>query len=264
MKWRGRSWEDLRPRVITSAVLTTVGVVVVYAGGTLFALAAAVAVAVMLWELSTMLAPSKGSEALQIALLGAAALLLARFLPPIFTLPLLAAPAIVGAGLLKKHIAIFLGFGFATLVFGHGMVWARDVHGLVWLLWLIFTIVATDVAGYFGGRSLGGPKFWPAVSPKKTWSGVVCGWIAAALVSLIFLRITDAGRDLIWISVLLSFASQLGDIAESAVKRKMNVKDSSNLLPGHGGLLDRFDGLMGGALFMLLVAQIVDVPDLIL
>ncbi|MAQ82436.1 phosphatidate cytidylyltransferase [Psychromarinibacter halotolerans] len=264
MKWRGRSWEDLRPRVITSAVLTTVGVVVVYAGGTLFALAAAVAVAVMLWELSTMLAPSKGSEALQIALLGAAALLLARFLPPIFTLPLLAAPAIVGASLLKKHIAIFLGFGFATLVFGHGMVWAREVHGLVWLLWLIFTIVATDVAGYFGGRSLGGPKFWPAVSPKKTWSGVVCGWIAAALVSLIFLRITDAGRDLIWISVLLSFASQLGDIAESAVKRKMNVKDSSNLLPGHGGLLDRFDGLMGGALFMLLVAQIVDVPDLIL
>ena len=82
------------------------------------------------------------------------------------------------------------------------------------------------------------------------------------LVSLVFWAITDAGRDIVWIAALMSFASQLGDIAESAVKRKMGVKDSSNLLPGHGGLFDRFDGLLGASLFMLLTALIVDVPDL--
>ena len=82
------------------------------------------------------------------------------------------------------------------------------------------------------------------------------------LISFVFLAITDAGRDLIWISAVLSFASQMGDMAESAVKRRMGVKDSSNLLPGHGGLFDRFDGLLGAALFMLLTALIVDVPEL--
>ena len=122
-------------------------------------------------------------------------------------------------------------------------------------------VVISDVAGYFAGRMLGGPKFWPRVSPKKTWSGTVAGWVAAALIGLLFRSFTNAGPDLPWISVALSLASQMGDIAESALKRKMGVKDSSALIPGHGGLFDRFDGLLGAALFMLLVAQLVYVPE---
>jgi phosphatidate cytidylyltransferase len=108
---------------------------------------------------------------------------------------------------------------------------------------------------------IGGPKFWPAISPKKTWSGTVAGWIAAAVVGMVFLRFTTAGPDLPWISAALSLASQMGDIAESAIKRRMGVKDSSHLIPGHGGLLDRFDGLLGASLLMLLVALIVIVPE---
>src|SRR5690606_1989766 len=103
-----------------------------------------------------------------------------------------------------------------------------------WLFWLVFVVIATDVAGYFAGRAFGGPKFWPGVSPKKTWSGTAAGWMAAALVGAVFLSITTAGRDLIWISACVAFASQLGDIAESAVKRRMGVKDSSALILGHG------------------------------
>ena len=122
-------------------------------------------------------------------------------------------------------------------------------------------VVVTDVAGYFAGRMIGGPKFWPKVSPKKTWSGTAAGWVGAALIGALFLSFTNAGRDLIWISAVLAFASQMGDIAESALKRRMGVKDSSALIPGHGGLFDRFDGLLGAALLMLLVALIVDVPE---
>ena len=76
----------------------------------------------------------------------------------------------------------------------------------------------------------------------------------------LFLAFTTAGPDLPWISAAVALASQFGDIAESAIKRRMGVKDSSRLIPGHGGLLDRFDGLLGAALMLLLVAQFVDVP----
>ena len=126
---------------------------------------------------------------------------------------------------------------------------------------MVICVVVTDVAGYFAGRHFGGPKFWPAISPKKTWSGTVAGWIGAGLVGALFLTFTNAGWDTIWLSMLLALASQMGDIAESALKRRVGVKDSSALIPGHGGLFDRFDGLLGASLFMLLLALVVDVPE---
>ena len=121
-------------------------------------------------------------------------------------------------------------------------------------------VIATDVFGYFAGRTFGGPKFWPSISPKKTWSGTSAGWIAAGVVGFIFALFTDAGWSIVWVSMVLSFASQMGDIAESALKRRMKVKDSSTLIPGHGGPLDRFDALLGAALFMLLVTYVFKVP----
>jgi phosphatidate cytidylyltransferase len=111
--------------------------------------------------------------------------------------------------------------------------------------------------GYFVGRTVGGRKFWPSVSPKKTWSGVLGGWIGAALIAgiaVLFLHL-DLRESLMIVgfAIVLSFASQLGDIAQSALKRRMGVKDSSNIIPGHGGVLDRFDALLavGAVLFFL-------------
>jgi phosphatidate cytidylyltransferase len=109
-------------------------------------------------------------------------------------------------------------------------------------------VVVSDVAGYFAGKALGGPKFWPRISPKKTWSGTVAGWIGAGLVGAVFADPTGAGLALVPVSVLVGFAGQMGDIAESAAKRMQGVKDSSNLIPGHGGVLDRFDAMLGAAL----------------
>jgi phosphatidate cytidylyltransferase len=108
--------------------------------------------------------------------------------------------------------------------------------------------VVSDVAGYFAGKALGGPKFWPGISPKKTWSGTAAGWAGAACVGAAFARPLEAGAVLIPVSVLVAFAGQMGDIAESAVKRMQGVKDSSALIPGHGGVLDRFDAMLGAAL----------------
>lgn len=254
-------WDDLRQRLLSGAAMAGVGVALIWAGGIWFGMLTAVVSAIMLWELTRMIAPEKSTEALQIAALGAVAVLLARALPGIYTFPILAAPAIVGIGLVKRHPMLFAVFALAILVAGYGLSGFRDTYGVVWLFWLVLVVIATDVFGYFAGRFIGGPKFWPAISPKKTWSGTVAGWIAAALIGLIFRQFTNAGPDLPWISMALSLASQMGDIAESALKRRMGVKDSSNLLPGHGGLFDRFDGLLGAALFMLLVAQLVYVPE---
>ena len=106
----------------------------------------------------------------------------------------------------------------------------------------------------------GGPKFWPAVSPKKTWSGTAAGWVGAALVGLVFSINTGVGFQLVIVSIALAMASQMGDIAESALKRKMGVKDSSSLIPGHGGLMDRFDGMLGAALFLLVLGPFVGFP----
>lgn len=257
----GGQWHDLVQRSLSGAAMAAFGVLMIWLGGLWFTTLAAVVSGIMVWELARMVAPEKRSESLQLAFLGAAAVFLAHALPGMFAFPILAATPLVGVALLKREQVVFAAFALAILVAGYGLAGFRDHYGMVWLVWLVLVVIATDVLGYFAGRFIGGPKFWPAISPKKTWSGTVAGWIGAALIGALFLTFTNAGRDLPWISMLLSLASQMGDIAESAVKRRCGVKDSSALIPGHGGLFDRFDGLLGAALFMLLVAQLVYVPE---
>ncbi|MEL7114198.1 MAG: phosphatidate cytidylyltransferase [Pseudomonadota bacterium] len=259
---QSRQWDDLKPRLITGLSLVAFGIAVVSLGGWVFALTAALISGIMIWELTGMTNRDQWLEALALGGLAGLAVILARQIEAPTSAVLLLLPAVAGALVLFQHKAIYAVYAVGIVVASYGLVVFRDTYGVVWLFWLMITVAMTDVAGYFGGRLIGGAKFWPAISPKKTWAGIVSGWVAAVLVSLVFLAITDAGRDLIWIAALLSFSSQMGDIAESAVKRRMGVKDSSQLLPGHGGLFDRFDALLGAALFMLLTALVVDVPEL--
>ena len=128
------------------------------------------------------------------------------------------------------------------------------------MTWLLVVVVVVDVAGYFAGKVFGGPKFWPKVSPKKTWSGTAAGWVGAAVVGLCYMIFAGGGVVAITVSIAAAMAAQMGDIAESAIKRKVGVKDSSNLIPGHGGLLDRFDGMLGAALLLLIVEQFIAFP----
>ncbi|MDZ7904436.1 MAG: phosphatidate cytidylyltransferase [Cypionkella sp.] len=131
------------------------------------------------------------------------------------------------------------------------MILLNNNHGRVGEIWLIGVVILSDIAGYFAGRILGGPKFWPAISPKKTWSGTVAGWMGAAGLGAAFWAAGYGGAALIILSPLVAFAGQMGDIGESWLKRRAGIKDSSNLIPGHGGFLDRFDALIGAALVVL-------------
>jgi phosphatidate cytidylyltransferase len=118
------------------------------------------------------------------------------------------------------------------------------------VLFLFLVVWASDIGAYMAGRALGGPKLWPAVSPNKTWSGAAGGLLAAILVALGTALVFTPGAStvaVVAVAALLGVASQAGDLLESAIKRHFDVKDSSRLIPGHGGLLDRLDGVLAAA-----------------
>ncbi|RKF15251.1 phosphatidate cytidylyltransferase [Roseovarius spongiae] len=243
-------WSDLAPRVISAAVMIVLGAIALRLGGIVFAMGVWALAGVMTWELTRMFAPGQGWLAVGLGCFAAAALAFAWLLPGALALPLLLAAALTGMSRMERDRYRFGGYAAAILVGCHVMILLRDVIGPGWVLWLICVVIASDVAGYFVGRSLGGPKFWPRISPKKTWSGTIGGWVAAGLVGLVFGLWFGAGAALAPVSVIVAFAGQMGDILESALKRRAGVKDSSNIIPGHGGVLDRFDAMLGAALIV--------------
>lgn len=248
-------WGDLPARVGSAAVMALVGILAVWLGGAWFFALVALVGGGMVWELTRMMAPDRPALHIPMGALAGFAIYIATLLPGQAVLPVLIAPAIVGATQLSKDRMIYAAYVAALMLACFGLIVLRDVRGIQWILWLVLVVIATDVAGYFVGRVVGGPKFWPKVSPKKTWSGTIGGWVVAALVGAYF-----GGPLLVMMSVLTAFASQMGDAAESAIKRRTGIKDSSNLIPGHGGLLDRFDGMMGAALLVLIFGVVVGLP----
>jgi len=123
------------------------------------------------------------------------------------------------------------------------------------ILWLLMVIWATDTAAYFVGCNLKGPKLAPKISPNKTWSGLIGGICASMLIGLIAsLMFQETALFFIAFSGVLAVVAQLGDLLESKVKRTFNIKDSGNLIPGHGGILDRLDGLTLTAPFVMIIA----------
>ncbi len=251
-------WSDLGERIGVGAIVAGIGLVCVWLGGLVFAALTILITGIMVWELVRML--DAEAPAIPLALAAAGGLTIAEIVPAAYALPLLIAPVFAGISLLRQRRATFAIFTVLIVVAGLGLYILRSESGFVWMLWLALVVIATDVFGYLVGRQLGGPKLWPRVSPNKTWSGTLAGWAAAAAVGAVFALVTGASAAVVTVSVALSMAAQIGDIAESAVKRRAGVKDSSSLLPGHGGLFDRFDGMLGAAVFFLLVAQIIDFP----
>jgi phosphatidate cytidylyltransferase len=256
-----QNWSDLKARVWAGIAMVVVGLIGIALGGHIFHLLVALICGLMVWELVGMLRPGALHMQLQLGALTGVMVLLAPYFPIWLALLVLVIPIAVGYRQLSVNQKVYAGFAAVIVLTGLSLMQLRDGFGFGWMMWLVLVVVVTDIAGYFAGRMFGGPKFWPAISPKKTWSGTVAGWIGAALVGLLFSINTGVGLQLVVVSILISIASQMGDIAESALKRKMGVKDSSNLIPGHGGLMDRFDGMLGAALFLLVLGPFVGFPS---
>ena len=121
------------------------------------------------------------------------------------------------------------------------------------LLFIVTVVVITDIFGFVFGRLFGGPKVMPSISPGKTWSGIIFGWFGSALVGYFFPLMFDLAGFGVITAIFLSIFAQSGDFVESFLKRRAKVKNSSEFLPGHGGFLDRFDGMLGASLFYGLV-----------
>ena len=244
-------WSDLRPRVLSAVAMLAVGGVALWQGGLIFAELIVVATGVMMWELAQMTGPNQRLS-LGLGVLAAVSLSAAFYFHAPWTLLVLVLPSVLGVLTPRRDKAVFAAYALVIMLCGLSLVVLRHSVGLGVLLWLLAVIIASDVMGYFAGRTLGGPKFWPRISPKKTWSGTVAGWFGAALVGAAFWAAGFGSGMIIWFSPIVAFAGQLGDIAESAIKRRAGVKDSSRLIPGHGGLLDRFDALAFGSIVVAL------------
>ncbi len=144
------------------------------------------------------------------------------------------------------------------------LIWLRgdEAYGTLAVIYLFVIVWTTDIAAYFFGRLIGGPRLAPRISPKKTWAGLIGGVLTAGVTGLVFAFAT--GLDMTWLGAMavgFALVAQLGDLGESAIKRVFGKKDSSSLIPGHGGILDRIDGLVSVAVLAALVAWAIDSAD---
>jgi phosphatidate cytidylyltransferase len=150
------------------------------------------------------------------------------------------------------------GFAYtAAALIASSLIRLDEPAGFHALMFTLFVVWASDIGGYFAGRIVGGPRLWPKVSPNKTWAGAVGGLALSLGVAVVAIAL-GWGRiiPLVVLALALSVVSQLGDLLESAIKRHFGVKDSSQLLPGHGGLFDRLDGFVAAIIFAGLVGYL--------
>lgn len=231
--------------------------VAIWLGGWVFGVLAAVAAGLMYWEWQGLCGVKGESAGPYAAGCGAG---------PLFFLGLgLKAAAVVGIafGLILNWLRggghrIFLVAGFAYIYLACiGLVWLRglDPAGMETVVWICAVVVMTDTCAYFTGRTLGGPKLAPKISPKKTWSGLTGGIVGAALAGGILSTVIDADIAAVaLLSGVFAVVAQIGDLLVSKAKRTFGVKDSGNLIPGHGGVLDRLDGFLSSSLVMTALA----------
>ncbi len=244
----------LRLRVLSAVVLAPVGLAAAWFGPPLLSIIVILAAGLMAWEWGW-LCRSRGSGG-----------------GPIVTSAVVAVVASVlaaalGASLAALAIAVlgsvavgFVGRGGGALLVGLGVLWiALPCIALLWLafdpdpragratiLWILFVVWATDIGAFAAGRTIGGPRLAPRLSPNKTWSGVLGGGVCAAAAGAVTALLvgSDPVVAIALLSAALAVVAQSGDLAESVAKRHFGVKDSSHLIPGHGGLLDRLDGML--------------------
>jgi phosphatidate cytidylyltransferase len=250
---------NLLLRVLSAVVLAPLALVLAWLGDWPFALFWGVAAIAVLWEWTTLVVGNRYRLMLSscASAIAVAALVAWRGRP-------VTAILLVGLGALaatifaprERRFWITAGIGYAgTLLLAPILLRADSAYGFPAMVLLFAIVWSTDIFAYFAGRAIGGPKLLPAVSPKKTWSGAIAGAAGAMLVAVGVAGLfgsLDKGTIAI-VALLLSVVAQLGDLLESWVKRQFGAKDASQLIPGHGGVMDRLDGFWAAALAGCLV-----------
>lgn len=236
---------DLLPRIASSVVLIAIAVVAAWSGGLVAAIVVSAIAATVHAEWASV-TEGTSRRALVFTVVVVVALLAVGLGYTSVALGI-AVVGIVAAGLTGPRPWRPLGV-FYALVLGLSLLVLRDSadYGLAAIVIVVGVVAATDIGAYVAGRALGGPKLWPAVSPKKTWSGALGGLaagIAAGMIAAALLGI-GVGPALLAVVIIISVTSQCGDLFESYVKRRFGAKDSGRLVPGHGGMMDRVDGLV--------------------
>ncbi|MFN3890559.1 MAG: phosphatidate cytidylyltransferase [Beijerinckiaceae bacterium] len=261
----GGGLADLGVRILSALVLAAFALGALWVGGFLFAAFWTAAGIAILWEWQHLV----GGEGVSTRLYaGAASVALVGGLASLGHIEaaaaLIAVSALAVGWIAGAERAVWAGAG---VVYASAMVLAVCVlrsslfYGFVATLWLFAVVWTTDVMAYFGGRLIGGPKLWPRVSPGKTWSGFVVGVVSGAAVSsAIALWLTTPGEasilPLIALGLATAAVSQGGDLFESSVKRRFGAKDSSHIIPGHGGFMDRLDAFVFASIFAVIVGTL--------
>ncbi|HKX23519.1 MAG TPA: phosphatidate cytidylyltransferase [Rhizorhapis sp.] len=252
-----RPGRELQTRTMIGVALIAIALAALIAGGPLFWLLAAVAGVLMQAEWADLANASANDRRLSLFAVSVPLAILSPFAagPSYLSLALMAA-AFLFVALICRSARLGAGIYYVGLPVLALLYLRGHEHGLLLAFWALGLVWATDIGAFFAGRSLGGPKLAPAVSPSKTWSGLGGGVAAALLFGFVLHGTLGLPIRLAAASGLLAVAAQLGDLFESWLKRRAGVKDSGTLLPGHGGVLDRLDGVVTAApIAALLVAS---------
>ncbi|HEX2256286.1 MAG TPA: phosphatidate cytidylyltransferase [Afifellaceae bacterium] len=248
-----RQSSEFTKRAVSALALIPLAVLVAWWGGFVYFLAVAAVAVVSLWEWTRIAAAGAPAWLFPAGAGALVGCLLALHLGRPGWAALLGGGGALAMILAGVGDAAFrwsgLGVIYAALPSAALLLLRGGDGGLFAILFLAAVVWSGDIAAYFGGRRIGGPRLWPRVSPKKTVSGAVCGFLASIAVGIVAAALAGAGPLLVAAAVaaLLGIAGQAGDLLESAVKRQFAVKDSGTLIPGHGGMLDRFDALFAAA-----------------
>lgn len=267
-----RSWTDLGPRFASAVVLLLLAVAGIIVGSYLFAalVGAVFAGCYREWERMVTLAPLATPGAILIGLIALSALVYPAF-GPLASLAIIAIAAILAAvtsgseGVRTWRVGGVVFYGVVTVMLLMIRGEASWLNGGtfdagLWACLLLGCVIwATDTGAYFTGRQVGGEKLAPDISPGKTWSGAIGGFALGTLVGLV-LWLLVVPQSPWWIGLALAAAlsilGQVGDLCESAIKRRFRIKDSGDIIPGHGGLMDRLDSLTFGIIFLFVVGAL--------
>ncbi|MCI1143642.1 phosphatidate cytidylyltransferase [Sphingomonas sp. WKB10] len=241
----GKRPSDLAVRAVTGVGMIAIALVALAFGGFALWLLAAVIGVFMMAEWSELNgAPPQTKRLGQYVLFVPLAIMCPIAAGPNFFALGLLAGAFFFLGIVTRRPALALGVLYCGLPIYALLLIRHEPDGLRNALWALSLVWATDIGAYFAGRTIGGPKLAPAISPNKTWAGLIGGIVAATVLALVMSRVYLLPLRFVAATPVLAILAQAGDLYESHLKRRAGVKDSGSVIPGHGGVLDRLDGVV--------------------